>query len=344
MSRRSRVGFAETATLVAQQPVNRFRPKRAAVLVCLFEGDDGGIGLILTKRSSRLSTHSGEVTLPGGKMEETDSNDVETAMREAKEEIGLDPSFVNIIADIMYSNISSLRSENLVKVAQRLRLYKASQNLTIPNGIVLEDSKIRDSLFKVGPYRAAVLICLFEGERGDLRVILTRRSLNMSSHSGEVVLPGGKWEEGDHNDCETALREANEEIGLEPSAVEVVTILEPFYSAVMGFSRRITIFPVIAIMWDKTGFKPNPNPTEVESVFDAPLEMFLKNENRREEMVDWMGYKYLIHSFDYRACNNKSYVISALTAAILIRASSVVYQRAPDFHEGMIVFQPRSRH
>ncbi|CAA0823645.1 Nudix hydrolase 15- mitochondrial [Striga hermonthica] len=239
----------------------------------------------------------------------------------------------------MYSNISSLRSENLVKVAQRLRSYKASPNLTVPNGIIVEDSKIRDSLFKVGPDRASVLICLFEGERGVLRVILTRRSLNMSSHSGEVVLPGGKWEEGDHDDSETALREANEEIGLEPSAVEVVTILEPFLS-----TRRITIFPVIAIMWDKTRYKPNPNPTEVESVFDAPLEMFLKNENRREENVDWMGYGYVIHSFDYRACNNKSYVISALTAAILIRAASVVYQRAPDFHEGMIVFRPRSRH
>lgn len=46
-------------------------------------------------------------------------------------------------------------------------------------------------------------------------------------------MPGGKWEEADKNDAETALREAKEEIGLDPSIVEVVTILEPFYTKVM---------------------------------------------------------------------------------------------------------------
>lgn len=55
----SQVGFAESATPVAQQPAEKFRPKRAAVLVCLFEGDDGELRVILTKRSARLSTHSG---------------------------------------------------------------------------------------------------------------------------------------------------------------------------------------------------------------------------------------------------------------------------------------------
>lgn len=55
----SQVGFAESATSVPQQTVERFRPKRAAVLICLFEGDDGEFRVILTKRSSKLSTHSG---------------------------------------------------------------------------------------------------------------------------------------------------------------------------------------------------------------------------------------------------------------------------------------------
>ena len=50
--------------------------------------------------------------------------------------------------------------------------------------------------------------------------------------SGEVALPGGKREEGDANDVETALREAKEEIGLDPSLVTVVTVLEPFASKV----------------------------------------------------------------------------------------------------------------
>ena len=49
---------------------------------------------------------------------------------------------------------------------------------------------------------------------------------------GEVALPGGKREEGDADDVETALREANEEIGLDPSLVDVVTVLEPFVTRV----------------------------------------------------------------------------------------------------------------
>lgn len=55
----SQVGFPESATPVAQNP-EKFRPKRAAVLVCLFEGDAGDLRVILTKRSSKLSTHSGK--------------------------------------------------------------------------------------------------------------------------------------------------------------------------------------------------------------------------------------------------------------------------------------------
>lgn len=59
----SQVGFAESATPVGNRPSDRFRPKRAAVLICLFEGNNDGSGedlrVILTKRSSSLSTHSG---------------------------------------------------------------------------------------------------------------------------------------------------------------------------------------------------------------------------------------------------------------------------------------------
>lgn len=51
--------------------------------------------------------------------------------------------------------------------------------------------------------------------------------------SGEVALPGGKREEGDADDVETALREAKEEIGLDPSLVSVITLLEPFHTKVI---------------------------------------------------------------------------------------------------------------
>lgn len=182
--------------------------------------------------------------------------------------------------------------------------------------------------------RAAVLVCLFRGDggEGDLRVILTKRSSNLSSHSGEVSLPGGKVEEGDADDVVTALREAKEEIGLDPSHVNVVTVLQPFVTKI-----GMTVVPVIGVLQDRKAFIPAPNAAEVEAIFDAPLEMFLKDENRRAEEREWKGDKYFLHFFDYEA-DNKKFVIWALTAGILIKTASVVYERPPEFLERRPIF------
>ncbi|XP_024520282.1 nudix hydrolase 15, mitochondrial isoform X1 [Selaginella moellendorffii] len=120
--------------------------------------------------------------------------------------------------------------------------------------------------------RAGVLICLFLDQEMDLlKVILTKRTSSLSSHSGEVALPGGKWDEGDEDEVSTALREAREEIGLDPSLVKVVTQLEPFISKLL-----VRVVPVIALLPHRQKFVPRINPDEVASMFEAPLEMFLK--------------------------------------------------------------------
>ncbi|KAA8515161.1 hypothetical protein F0562_018339 [Nyssa sinensis] len=239
-------------------------------------------------------------------------------------------------------------SQRLMNLAQQLRRYKPlsqingtdNQNSTedprvqvnagevVPQQLCLKAESVTNPIAKrLIPNRAAVLICLFEDDKGDLRVILTKRSSTLSSHSGEVSLPGGKTEEGDADDIKTALREAEEEIGLDPSLVNVVTILEPFVN-----KRGMTVVPVIGILSDSKAFNPSPNAAEVEAIFDAPLEMFVKDENRRAEEREWMGDKYLLHFFDYEAQDNK-YVIWALTAGILIRVASIVYERPPAFPE-----------
>ncbi|XP_012831778.1 PREDICTED: nudix hydrolase 15, mitochondrial-like, partial [Erythranthe guttata] len=120
--------------------------------------------------------------------------------------------------------------------------------------------------------RAAVLICIFTGTTdGELRVILTRRSMNLSSHPGDVALPGGKMDEGDVDDSATALREATEEIGLDPGLVRVVANLDPFIS-----SNLLRVVPVVGLLSRIQDFKPVLNPDEVDAIFDAPLEMFLQ--------------------------------------------------------------------
>ncbi|KAL1204601.1 Nudix hydrolase 15 [Cardamine amara subsp. amara] len=237
-------------------------------------------------------------------------------------------------------------SSRLSALAQQLRRYKPPPSSSFDDdaeetqanqetaGKVVSQVGFQESIAPIPkdperfkPKRAAVLICIFEGDGGDLRVILTKRSSRLSTHSGEVSLPGGKAEEDDKDDWMTATREAEEEIGLDPSLVDVVTYLEPFLS-----KHLLRVIPVIGILRDKNKFNPIPNPGEVEAVFDAPLEMFLKDENRRSEKREWLGEKYLIHYFDYRT-GDKDYMIWGLTAGILIRAASVTYQRPPAFIE-----------
>lgn len=245
------------------------------------------------------------------------------------------------------SSLANTTSQKLFVLAQQLRLYKPPPP-TYDEDDDFEEQKLEESVGKVvsqvgfqesvtpvavvkeerfKPKRAAVLICLFEGVNGELRVILTKRSSKLSTHSGEVALPGGKAEEGDASDADTATREAKEEIGLDPSLVNVVTCLEPFLS-----KHLLRVIPVIGILSNKNEFNPTPNVSEVEEVFDVPLEMFLKDENRKSEEREWMGDKYLIHLFDYEM-DNKKYLIWGLTAGILIRAASVVYKRPPAFLE-----------
>ncbi|ERN13971.1 nudix hydrolase 15, mitochondrial [Amborella trichopoda] len=221
---------------------------------------------------------------------------------------------------IIFLSEESWKSQRLRVLAQQLREYKPS---------VSSYFREREVYFSSGkPGRAAVLICLFENECGDLRVILTKRSSNLHTHSGEVSLPGGKAEEGDADDTATALREAREEIGLDPALVRIVAVLEPFLS-----KHLMKVVPVIGILSDKEAFKPNINPEEVDSIFDAPLEMFLKDEKRRSEEREWRGSRYLLHYFDFLSENGKMYVIWGLTAGILIRSASIIYQRPPAFIE-----------
>ncbi|WP_420014154.1 CoA pyrophosphatase [Tateyamaria sp.] len=81
-------------TDVQLPPGRRLRP--AAVLAPIIAGPDG-YDLILTKRSSALKHHPGQIAFPGGKQDDTDANLIETALREAREEIGLPPSIVEVL-------------------------------------------------------------------------------------------------------------------------------------------------------------------------------------------------------------------------------------------------------
>jgi 8-oxo-dGTP pyrophosphatase MutT (NUDIX family)/GNAT superfamily N-acetyltransferase len=118
---------------------------------------------------------------------------------------------------------------------------------------------------------AAVLVLLFPDAEGQARVLLTARATHMGSHAGEVSFPGGSAEEGDEDPIATAVREAVEEVGLQPAAcgLRVTGILEVFALTVSGFR----IVPIVALAERRP--ECSPAPAEVARVLEAPVEAFL---------------------------------------------------------------------
>lgn len=111
--------------------------------------------------------------------------------------------------------------------------------------------------------RSAVLVALFE-EAGESHVVLTRRSFAMRFHGGEISFPGGR-SHGDETPTATALREAQEEIGLDPDTVTPYAWLSP----IVTFASGSAIFPIVGLLGARPEFVIEPS--EVDRAFSAPL-------------------------------------------------------------------------
>ncbi|RKF13356.1 CoA pyrophosphatase [Roseovarius spongiae] len=128
---------------------------------------------------------------------------------------------------------------------------------------------------------AGVLVPILLDDAGP-RVILTKRSSALKHHPGQIAFPGGKQDKGDADATAAALREAREEIGLDPGNVEVLGAM-PVHETVTGF--RVT--PVIGHVMRP--FDPAPEAGEVEEVFEVPLAHVMGRGNFRIEARLWRG-------------------------------------------------------
>jgi 8-oxo-dGTP pyrophosphatase MutT (NUDIX family) len=124
-------------------------------------------------------------------------------------------------------------------------------------------------------HRSAVLVALFE-EAGESHVVLTRRSFEMRSHRGEIAFPGGR-SHVEETPTETALREAQEEVGLDPHSVSPYAWLSP----IATFASGSAIFPIVGLLEHRPEFVIEPS--EVDRAFSASLSDLVADGSFLEE-------------------------------------------------------------
>ena len=134
-------------------------------------------------------------------------------------------------------------------------------------------------------------------------VIFTQRSTKLSTHSGEVSFPGGKWEEQDKNLYETALRESNEEINLNKEDVVLAGSLNYLVS-----KHKIEVNPYVGLITKKQNLVDND---EIEKIFTVPLEFLTDKKNAKLHKIERKNRNVIVPSWVYN-----DQIIWGLTAMI----------------------------
>jgi 8-oxo-dGTP pyrophosphatase MutT (NUDIX family) len=175
-------------------------------------------------------------------------------------------------------------SEFFARVRQRLTL-DVPAGLTdasmIPARGDHDVDPVMRKIAEVRPIRpAAVLVPVVDHD--EPTVLLTQRAQHLPDHPGQVSFPGGKIEKSDANPCASALRETNEEIGLDRSHIEPIGYLD-LYMTTLGYR----IVPVIARV--TPGFQLALNPAEVDTTFEVPLAFLMDQANVQRHSREWQG-------------------------------------------------------
>ena len=162
---------------------------------------------------------------------------------------------------------------------------------------------------------ASVLVPIVQRQE-ELKVLFTRRTVHLKSHSGQISFPGGRAEPHDASPEATALREAQEEIGLEPRHVEILGKLSDYHTRT---DFRVT--PVVGLV--ASHFELRLDAHEVDEVFEVPLSFLLDPAHHERHWREFQGRRVTYYAIPYR-----DYYIWGATAGMLVNFYRFLAQSA----------------
>ena len=200
-----------------------------------------------------------------------------------------------------------------------VELLKTELQKTLPGTDVQWEMASSDRMLKDFPRvpgddaRVAAVLILLYPFNGSVYTVLTQRHNYNGVHGGQISLPGGKMEPSDNNIIQTALREANEETGVDSEGISVIGTLTPLFIPV----SNTVVTPVVAWTNEKPAF--NPQPEEVEFLINADINRFTDPSCIKIKPMKIRGEEYVVKYFDY-----EGYVIWGATAMILHEFLSIL--------------------
>lgn len=203
-------------------------------------------------------------------------------------------------------------SNVLTRDAVRRRLSAPPLRRERGDGDLNPDFRRRELLAEGRTLRPAAVLVPLVDRPGGMTVLLTQRSLNLVDHAGQVSFPGGRIEDCDADATTCALREAQEEVGLMPQAVEIVGRLDTY---VIRTGYEVT--PVVGLVDPPVSLRPDP--TEVAEIFEVPMAFILDpaNVELRERVINGMTRQFYVWPYH-------GYNIWGATAGMLVNLSETL--------------------